>query len=142
MWALYRVGFANQPTTTHRDDGLRLHDAYIVATARCVPPLNRPTAQEIANCRPFLQREIAILEHVRVVVALGRIACEGYLTALQEMGHMIPRLPFAHGVHHRLPDGLPHLIASYHPSRQNTQTGRLTEAMLDEVFAQVRILLG
>ncbi len=139
--AMHRAGFASQPTTTHREDGLRLYDAYITAVVRCVPPKNRPTAQEIANCRPFLQKEITLLPRVQVVVALGRIAFDGYLAALRHMGHTIPRLRFAHNELHPLPNGLPYLIASYHPSRQNTQTGRLTEAMLDAVFTQARALL-
>ena len=136
--AMYRAGFANQPTTTHREDGLRLLDAYITAVVRCVPPKNRPTAQEIANCRPFLQRELALLPRVRVVVTLGRIAFDGYLAALRHMGHALPRLRFAHNAGYPLSDDLPLLIASYHPSRQNTQTGRLTEEMLDAVFARAR----
>ncbi len=142
MRALHRAGFANQPVALHRDDGLRLHGAYITAVVRCAPPQNRPTAQEIANCRPFLQREIALLGQVQVVVALGHIAFDGYLAALRGMGHELPRLPFRHGARYSLPDGLPHLIASYHPSRQNTQTGRLTEAMLNTVFEQARSWLG
>ncbi len=141
MRALHRFGFANQPTTERRDDGLRLHDAYITAVVRCVPPKNRPTAQEIANCRPFLQREIELLTRVRVTVALGRIAFDGYLAALRGMGHDLPRYRFGHGALYHLPGGLPCLLASYHPSRQNTQTGRLTEAMLDAIFERARALV-
>lgn len=139
--ALYRAGFANQPIARHQGDGLQLDDAYITAVVRCAPPQNRPTAQEIANCRPFLQRELALLGQVRVVIALGHIAFDGYLAALREIGHRLPKLQFRHGLHYPLPAGLPHLIASYHPSRQNTQTGRLTEAMLDNVFQRARGLL-
>jgi uracil-DNA glycosylase family 4 len=139
--ALHRAGFANQPIALHRDDGLRLNDAYITAVVRCAPPQNRPTAQEIANCRPFLRHELALLSRIQVVIALGHIAFDGYLAAVREMGYELPRLQFRHGMHYSLPDGLPHLIASYHPSRQNTQTGRLTEAMLDAVFRQARELL-
>ena len=139
--ALHRSGFASQPISEHRGDGLILRDAYITAIVRCVPPKNRPTAQEIANCRPFLQREITILDRVEVVVALGRIAFDGCLAALRGLGHSLPRLRFGHAVHYLLPDGLPQLLVSYHPSRQNTQTGRLTEAMLDDIFAQARALL-
>ncbi|MCS7222755.1 MAG: uracil-DNA glycosylase [Anaerolineae bacterium] len=139
--ALHRAGFANQPVALHRDDGLQLDDAYITAVVRCAPPQNRPTAQEIANCRPFLQQEIGLLGQVRVVIALGHIAFDGYLAALREMGYELPRLQFRHGAHYPLPDGLPHLIASYHPSRQNTQTGRLTETMLDAVLQRARWLL-
>lgn len=138
--ALHRAGFANQPDSTHRDDGLELTDCYITAVGRCVPPKNRPTAEELANCRPFLQRELALLANVQVVLVLGRIAFDGYLRALRETGWEIPRLAFAHGAHHRLPEGLPHLLCSYHPSLQNTNTGRLTPAMMDEVLAQAKAL--
>jgi uracil-DNA glycosylase len=151
--ALHRAGFANQPTSRRREDGLRLRDCYITAVARCAPPQNRLQAQEIANCRPFLQQELAILERVQVVVALGRVAFDGYLRAVRESGYPVPRLGFGHDVHHPLADlcppsldgdrfKLPHLVASYHPSRQNTQTGRLTAAMLDAVFDRVRRLLA
>ncbi|RME52126.1 MAG: uracil-DNA glycosylase [Caldilineae bacterium] len=139
--ALHRAGFANQPHSTHRGDGLVLRDCYITAVGRCVPPKNRPTAAELANCRPFLQRELALLPRVQVVVTLGRIAFDGYLRALREMGHALPRLQFAHGAHHILPEGLPHLLCSYHPSLQNTNTGRLTPAMMDEIFARAQALL-
>ena len=122
--ALHRVGFASQPTASSRDDGLVLNDTFITAVGRCVPPKNRPTREELANCRPFLARELALLPDARVVLALGRIAFDGYLRLLREQGHDIPALKFAHHAVHTLPDGLPTLIASYHPSRQNTQTGR------------------
>lgn len=138
--ALHRAGFASQPDSTHRDDGLELIDCYITAVGRCVPPKNRPTAEELANCRPFLHRELALLSNVQVVLVLGRIAFDGYLRALREMGWEIPRLAFAHGAHHRLPEGLPHLLCSYHPSLQNTNTGRLTATMMDEVLAQAKAL--
>ncbi|GIV78134.1 MAG: uracil-DNA glycosylase [Litorilinea sp.] len=145
--ALHRAGFASQPTSRSRDDGLQLWDCYITAVARCAPPQNRPTAAEIANCRPFLQQEIALLRRVQVVVALGQVAFNGYLRALQEMGQPLPRLTFRHGAHYPLAElaqrpGLPHLLAAYHPSRQNTQTGRLTAAMYDELFRQVKRLLN
>ncbi|HOT92588.1 MAG TPA: uracil-DNA glycosylase [Anaerolineae bacterium] len=136
--ALYRAGFANQPTATARDDGLTLYDTFITAVGRCAPPANKPTPQELTNCRPFLTRELALLRHTRVVLALGRIAFDGYLLLLREQGVEIPTLPFAHGATYTLPAPYPTLIASYHPSRQNTQTGRLTPAMFDAVFAQVR----
>lgn len=142
MGALYRAGFANQPATRDRDDGLCLHDAYITACVRCAPPGNRPTPQEIANCRPFLQRELALLPQARVVIALGQIALNGYLAAVRAQGHAVPSVHFGHGMHVELPDGLPHLIASYHPSRQNTQTGRLSKEMFNAVFAQARSLLA
>jgi uracil-DNA glycosylase family 4 len=142
MAALYRAGFADQPTSEHRDDGLALHGAFLTAVVRCAPPQNRPTAQERANCRPFLARELVLLSSVRVVVALGRVAFDGYLRMLREGGADLPCLAFRHGGCYRLDLSLPTLVASYHPSRQNTQTGRLTEAMLDEVFARVRELLA
>lgn len=139
--ALHRAGFANQPTSQHIDDGLELHDAFITAVVRCVPPKNRPTRQEQINCRGYLARELDLLSSVRVVLALGRIAFEGYLALLRERGADVPRLPFRHGACYEFELPLPTLAVSYHPSRQNTQTGRLSEAMLDEVFGQIRELL-
>jgi uracil-DNA glycosylase family 4 len=139
--ALHRAGFANQPTSQHRDDGLELHDAFLTAVVRCVPPKNRPTRQEQLNCRGYLARELDLLPSVWVVLALGRIAFEGYLALLRERGVEVPRLPFRHGACYPFEPPLPTLFVSYHPSRQNTQTGRLTEAMLDEVFGQIRELL-
>jgi len=139
--ALFRAGFANQPTSQHRDDGLELHDAFLTAVVRCAPPKNRPTRQEQINCRGYLARELALLSSVRVVLTLGRIAFEGYVRLLRERGEDVPRLSFRHGACYEFEPPLPTLIVSYHPSRQNTQTGRLTEAMLDEVFEQVRELL-
>jgi len=140
--ALYRAGFANRPVFEGPGDGLELHDAYITAICHCVPPKNRPTAEEMGNCRSFLMRELELLENVRVVLALGRIGFDGFLKAIREMGHDVPRLKFTHGGVHPLGEGLPTLVASYHPSRQNTNTGRLTEAMLDAVLARVRELVG
>jgi uracil-DNA glycosylase family 4 len=139
--ALHRAGFANQPTSRHRDDGLELHDAFLTAVVRCAPPKNRPTRQERINCRSYLAREMDLLSSTRVVLALGRIAFEGYLRLLRERGVDVPRLSFRHGVCYEFEPPLPALVVSYHPSRQNTQTGRLTEAMLDEVFGQIRELL-
>lgn len=142
--ALYRAGFANQPTSRHRNDGLMLRDAYITAVVRCAPPANRPTPAELHNCQSFLEREMALLEQVQVVVALGQIAFTGYLRAVAARGPSLPQpLPrFGHGQQYHLADGLPVLLASYHPSRQNTQTGRLTQAMLDAVFLQARQIIG
>jgi uracil-DNA glycosylase family 4 len=136
---LYRFGFANQPTSRHRDDGLALHDAYITAAARCVPPDNKPSTTELAACRPFLLRELELLRRVRVVVPLGKIAFDAYLTARRTLGLPPPdgRPHFAHAAVTPFPDGVL-LVASYHPSRQNTQTGRLTRAMFDAIFARVR----
>lgn len=141
--ALYRAGFANQPESRHREDGLALKDMYITAVCRCVPPKNRPTAEEIRNCLPYLAEEIRLLgPRLRVVVALGRIAFHGVLRVYREhLGHPVPRLAFGHSVVHRLGPDLPWLVASYHPSRQNTQTGRLTPEMFDQVWETVRRLL-
>ncbi len=136
--ALYRAGFASQPEATDQDDGMQLIDAFITALARCVPPGNKPVAEELANCRPYLIEEFRLLTEARVVLALGGMAFDGYLRALREMGMDPPRVRFAHGAWYPLGEGLPILAASYHPSRQNTQTGRLTDAMLDRVFLRIR----
>ncbi len=136
--ALHRNGFANHAMSLHRGDGLKLNGAYMTAVARCAPPQNRPTPHEIENCRPFLLREIALLRQVRAVLVLGRIAMDGYLNAINSIGGKVRRLPFAHGAEFELPDGLPRLFVSYHPSRQNTQTGRLTRRMFDQVLRRLR----
>ena len=138
--ALYRAGFANQPQATHREDGLTLRDMFITAVCRCVPPQNKPTAEELANCLPYLQRELDLLPHLRVIVALGRIAFDWTLRAYRQRGYDLPRLAFAHGAVYSLGSGLPWLIASYHPSRQNTQTGRLTPEMFDAIWQKAREL--
>ncbi len=140
--ALHRAGFASQPAATARDDGLTLYDTFITAVGRCVPPENKPTPQELANCRPFLTRELALLQNAHTVLALGRIAFDGYLLLLREHGVDVPALPFAHGALYPLPAPWPALVASYHPSRQNTQTGRLTMAMFDAVFADIQSVLA
>ena len=139
--ALHQAGFASQPTSTHRQDGLELGRAFMTAVARCAPPGNRPTPQELADCRPFLERELQLLAGIRVVLALGQIAFQGYLQLLKQRGIEVGGLAFGHGVAHRFPDPLPWLVASYHPSRQNTQTGRLTPQMMAEVLDQVCRLL-
>ena len=142
--ALYRAGLANQPTSTHRGDGLRLHNCYITGVVRCVPPQNRPQPEELSNCRPFLLTELALLDQVKVVIPLGQIAFDHTLRTLRAMGYTLPRLDFGHGLHYDLSsltqdDGplgrpLPHMLTCYHPSRQNTQTGVLTPEMMDAVF--------
>jgi uracil-DNA glycosylase family 4 len=141
--ALHRAGFANQPTSRSRDDGLRLHDAFVVAVARCAPPANRPTPDEIATCRRYLLGELALLPRVRVIIVLGKVAHDGFLAAERARGQVVPRPApaFAHGAEHRLPSGLV-LLCSYHPSQQNTFTGKLTRAMLDAVFERARTLIG
>lgn len=140
--ALHRAGFASQPSSLHAADGLRLDDLYIVAVAHCAPPGNRPSPQEIARCRPYLQAHLRALPNLQVVIALGQIAFQGVLHAIELQGLPVPapRPRFAHGVEVPLP-GIT-LLGSYHPSRQNTQTGRLTEAMFERVFARARRLLA
>lgn len=138
MRTLHRFGFASRPVSRAPGDGLQLRDTYITAAARCAPPQNRPTAAELARCRPYLVRELDLLRRLRVVICLGGVAFEGYLRAQRERGHKLPRLNFGHAVRYAMRDGPPVLLASYHPSRQNTNTGRLTEAMFQAVFAQAR----
>jgi len=140
---LYATGFASQPNATHRGDGLRLIDAYITATVRCAPPHNKPTPQEIANCAGYLERELEILGKVKVVVALGRIGFEAYLNHLKRKGLLKSKagFVFAHGAQYKMPDGKT-LLISYHPSNQNTQTGKLTREMFTEIFRQARKLLA
>ncbi|MBI4874714.1 MAG: uracil-DNA glycosylase [Acidobacteria bacterium] len=138
--ALHDTGFASQPESRSRDDGLGLHNAYITAAVRCAPPGNQPAPEEIRACRPFLERELEMLNRVRVVVALGRLAFDVYLSILKDGGLIASRaaFEFGHNREHRTAPGLPPLIGSYHPSRQNTSTGRLTLAMLTDVFRQAR----
>jgi uracil-DNA glycosylase family 4 len=140
--ALHRFGFAIRPHSVSRHDGQRLDDCYITAAARCAPPGNRPTRRELANCRPHLVAELALLRRVRVVVTLGRIGHEAYLRAAGWWERLPPRERprFAHGALRRLPDGVA-LISSYHPSRQNTNTSRLTRAMWHAVFRRARALV-
>jgi len=132
---LYETGFASQPDATSRDDGLTLKDLYITAAVRCAPPDNKPTPQELAECSPFLDREIAGLEKVKVVVALGKIGFDAYLNYLKRRGVVASRQGylFKHGASYRLSDGKV-LLASYHPSNQNTQTGKLTREMFVKIF--------
>lgn len=141
--ALFRAGFANRPASVSRDDDLRLRDAYITAPVRCAPPANRPRPDEIARCRGFLLDELRLLESLEVILCLGGIAWEQALQALSALGTAVPRPKprFGHG-EVALVGGLT-LIGSYHPSQQNTFTGRLTEQMLDDVFSTAkRILYG
>jgi uracil-DNA glycosylase family 4 len=141
---LFDTGFASQPDSLSRHDGLRLDDCYITAAGRCAPPANKPTPEELRNCRPFLERELGLLRRVRVVVALGRIAFDIYLGILRDREAIAARnrFVFAHNRVHDLGAGLPALISSYHPSQQNTSTGRLTEAMLRDVFRNASSLLA
>ena len=135
--ALHRYGFANQPQSIDQDDGLALQDCYIAAVVRCAPPDNKPTPAEFDRCRPYLLEELRLLRNIRVVVALGKIAFDQYLKACRESGYDVPSpaLRFGHGVIYRLPWGVT-LIGSYHPSQQNTFTGRLTTAMFHSIFEQ------
>jgi uracil-DNA glycosylase family 4 len=135
--ALYRAGYANQPTSVCAGDGLRLRQAYVSAVVRCAPPDNKPTPQERDNCLPYLEREMALLSRVRVFVALGQFA---YVTLAGMLG-VRPRPRFAHGLEVPLGDGRT-LICSYHPSQQNTFTGKLTQQMFDAVFQRARALIS
>ncbi len=136
--AMFRAGFANQAHSDHRDDGLTLSNAYLTAVGRCAPPGNRPTADELTQCRRFLNWELELLNRCKVVLVLGQIAMTGYLRTLQARGVEIPRLAFRHGAWYSFDPSEPELAISYHPSRQNTQTGRLTTEMFDEVFMRIR----
>ncbi len=138
--ALFRTGFANQPSSVARDDGLKLSGCYVTAAVRCAPPANKPSPSERDNCLPYLVRELELLSFVRVVVCLGGFAWEVVFRALSARGVSVPRPRprFAHGA--SVPVGGLELLGCYHPSQQNTFTGRLTEAMLDEVFARAREL--
>jgi uracil-DNA glycosylase len=138
MAALHRAGFANIPTSQHLDDGLKLHDAFIAAAVRCAPPDNKPTPEEIARCLPHLDAEISALPRVRVIVALGKIGFDAYLRLLKHRGiDLRPRPEFGHAATHELPNGQV-LVGSYHPSRQNTNTGKLSPSMMDDVFRIAR----
>jgi uracil-DNA glycosylase family 4 len=142
MAALHRAGFSNLATSQSIDDGLTLRDAYIAAAVRCAPPQNKPTPEEIHNCLPHLDAEIAALRRVQVVVALGKIGFDACLQMLKMRGVVVrPRPEFGHSREHRLPNGQT-LIGCYHPSRQNTNTGKLTPQMIDEVFRLSRRLLS
>jgi len=134
---LYETGFANQPNATHRGDGLELRGAYITAAVRCAPPDNKPTPQELANCAPFLDRELDGLKQVKVVVALGRVGFDAYLSYLKRRGLLKIKQPyvFQHGANYLMPNGTI-LLASYHPSNQNTNTGKLTREMFVKIFQE------
>ena len=142
---LHKFGFANQPTSTHLEDGLNLNEVYITAAVRCAPPANKPLRDEMVSCRPYLIQELGLLNNLSIVVALGGIAFDSYLTAYNQLASSAgdqgcPRLKFGHGSKYTLPNGTV-LVASYHPSRQNTQTGRLTREMFEGIFAIVRGIL-
>jgi uracil-DNA glycosylase len=141
--ALWEAGFANQPESLAREDGLKLSDAYITAPVRCAPPDNKPDRQEMAQCRPYFARELELLKHVRVVVLLGGIALESYLAVLLEQGRIASRsaFRFAHGAEFTSYEEGPRLVCSYHPSQQNTSTKRLTAAMVGSIFLRARAIL-
>ena len=144
LWpVLHRTGFASQPDSVGIDDGMKLTDLFITSAIRCAPPLNKPAPDEIANCAPFLDRELDGLKRVRVVVALGKIGFDAYLSYLKRRGFDFRKAQyeFGHGAHYRMPDGRV-LLASYHPSLQNTNTGKLTEKMFVDIFRTARKLAG
>lgn len=140
--ALHATGFASQPASTKHGDGQTLRGVYITAAAHCAPPDNKPTPEELHNCRPYLERELDLLPDLRVVVALGRIAFDTYLDVLKARGVIASRaaFPFGHNRVFETAPGQPRLLSSYHPSQQNTSTGKLTERMLLDVFRQARKL--
>ena len=141
--AFHVAGFANQPTSVKRNDGLRYRDLYLTAAARCAPPGNHPSAQELAHCRGYLERELRLLRDTQAILGLGGVAWEAVRTAVPSLYHVAPpKVPFAHGACAPLGPGLPTLWASYHPSPQNTQTGKLTEAMLVGLLRTIRASFG
>jgi uracil-DNA glycosylase family 4 len=140
--ALHRAGFANQPTSVHPRDGLRLDGAYVTAVVKCAPPANKPTPAERDMCLRYLERELRLLAQVRVLVALGKFAWDGALAGLRRIGHDVPRPKpeFGHGAEATI--GPYTLLGCFHPSQQNTFTGKLTEEMIDAVFERARALAG
>jgi len=138
---LYETGFSNQPQATDRNDELRLNDLYITAAVRCAPPDNKPLPQELANCAEYLDRELRGLGRLKVAVALGKIGFDAYLNSLKRRGLLESKKPyiFQHGANYKMPDGRT-LLASYHPSNQNTQTGKLTRPMFVQIFRESRRL--
>jgi len=140
--AMHAFGFANQPTSIHREDGLRLKDCYVAAAVRCAPPANKPTKEEFEMCRPYLLEELRLLRRVMVIVALGKIAFDEYLRTCKAVGVQppSPRPKFSHKAEYALPWGVT-LLGSYHPSQQNTFTGTLTRPMFHEVFKRARRLV-
>ncbi len=139
--SMHHAGFANQPESVHREDGLRLKDAYVAAAVRCAPPANKPTTEERDNCLPYLARELELLKQTRLIVCLGSFAWDAVLRTARMLGHIPARKPrFGHAAEADL--GAYLLIGSYHPSQQNTFTGKLTEEMLDAVFSRAAALAG
>jgi len=140
--ALHKAGFASQPTSLHRNDGLQLRNAYITATCRCAPPDNKPLPKEVLNCCGYLERELEVLKP-KAILALGKIAWDGYLEILKRRGMIASRAPykFKHGAEAGVAPGTPRLFGVYHPSQQNTQTGRVTAEMYAEVLRRICRLL-
>lgn len=140
--ALYKAGFANQPSSISRDDGLTLKDCYITATCRCAPPQNKLLPKEIQNCRPYLLRELQLLKNVRVIVALGKVGFDAVFSSFRQLGWttLTTKPKFHHGAEVKLNERVT-LLGSFHPSQQNTFTGRLTEPMFDAIFRRVKALL-
>jgi len=139
--ALHRAGFANQTHPDHIGDGLQLHEVFITAICRCVPPKNRPRVAEIKNCLPWMIAEVDLLSNLQGYVALGKIAFDGIRRLVKMQGIELPSLDFGHNKFYELGEGLPWLLASYHPSQQNTLTGRLDETMFDAIWSRGRALL-
>jgi uracil-DNA glycosylase family 4 len=135
--ALYEFGFANQPNSLRREDGFKLDGCYITATIRCAPPKNKPLPEETENCRPYFLKELDLLKKIEVLVPLGQIALTQTLRTLRQMGLGIPPLTFGHGKVYPLPNRQT-IITTYHPSQQNTQTGKLTRPMFHQIFKMVR----
>ena len=140
---LYRAGFANQPEAKRADDGLQLKDALISAAIRCAPPDNKPLPEEILNCSPYLEQELELIRP-RAILVLGGIALNAYLDLLKRRGRIASRAayPFSHGANFAMPGDLPRIFAAYHPSQQNTQTGRLTPVMFASVLRKIQLYLG
>ncbi len=139
--ALQRAGFANQPFAEHLGDGLQLFDVFITAICRCVPPKNRPYVAEIKNCLPWMMGEVDLLPNLEGYVALGRIAFDGIQRMYKMQEVALPKIDFGHNAFYELGEGLPWLLSSYHPSQQNTLTGRLDEAMFDAIWSRAKDLI-
>lgn len=139
--ALCKAGFANQTESLNRDDGLILNDMLISAVCRCVPPDNKPNRSEITNCLPYLEQEIELMVNLQGIVALGRIAFENIIATYRAKGVSVPRVDFKHGGMYQVGDRIPWVVASYHPSQQNTQTGRLTVDIFDQIWMQAKMRL-
>jgi uracil-DNA glycosylase family 4 len=142
MAALHRFGFANKATSDTVDDGLELRDAYMTAIVRCAPPKNKPKPSEIENCKRYWTQELTLLKNIQVVLALGRVAFDTYVRLMKERGAQTENLKFQHAAFYKLPQPHPALCASFHPSRQNTQTGKLTVPMFAEVFRKIQNFLA